>query len=47
MEVSEKDLINFVYHEARLLDQRDFLKWVDLFTEDAIYWMPLEWDQEE
>jgi 3-phenylpropionate/cinnamic acid dioxygenase small subunit len=47
MEVSEKDLINFVYHEARLLDQRDFLKWLDLFTDDAIYWMPLEWDQEE
>ena len=47
MQVKEQDLINFVYHEARLLDERKFVEWLDLFTDDALYWMPLEWDQED
>lgn len=47
MNVNEKDLIDFIYREARLIDERRFGEWLDLFTEDAIYWMPLEWDQVE
>ena len=35
----------FLYHEARLLDSRQFDAWLDLFTEDAVYWVPLERDQ--
>jgi 3-phenylpropionate/cinnamic acid dioxygenase small subunit len=34
-------LAEFVYHEARLLDEKRFDEWYDLFTEDARYWMPL------
>jgi 3-phenylpropionate/cinnamic acid dioxygenase small subunit len=31
----------FLYHEARLLDERRFREWLDLWTEDAHYWMPV------
>jgi 3-phenylpropionate/cinnamic acid dioxygenase small subunit len=34
-------LADFVYHEARLLDEKRFDEWYELFTEDARYWMPL------
>lgn len=47
MQPTEKDLSDFVVREARLIDERKFLDWLALFAEDGIYWMPLEWDQEE
>ncbi len=31
----------FLYREARLLDQRHFEEWLDLFTKDGIYWIPI------
>jgi 3-phenylpropionate/cinnamic acid dioxygenase small subunit len=31
---------SFLYLEARLLDEGKLEQWVDLFTEDALYWMP-------
>ena len=34
-------LIDFVVHEARLLDDLRFDDWLELFTDDAYYWMPL------
>jgi 3-phenylpropionate/cinnamic acid dioxygenase small subunit len=34
-------LAEFVYREARLLDEKRLDEWYDLFTEDARYWMPL------
>jgi 3-phenylpropionate/cinnamic acid dioxygenase small subunit len=34
-------LVSFVYHEARLLDEKRFDEWYELLTEDARYWMPL------
>jgi 3-phenylpropionate/cinnamic acid dioxygenase small subunit len=30
----------FLIREARLIDERRFEEWLDLFTEDAVYWMP-------
>jgi 3-phenylpropionate/cinnamic acid dioxygenase small subunit len=30
----------FLFREARLLDERRFEEWLELFTDDAIYWMP-------
>ncbi len=39
--VSAAALADFVYHEARLLDEKRFAEWYGLFTEDARYWMPL------
>jgi 3-phenylpropionate/cinnamic acid dioxygenase small subunit len=35
----------FLVHEARLLDTQQYEAWLDLFTEDATYWIPLEKDQ--
>lgn len=40
-----RELLDFVYREARLLDDLDYGVWLDLFTEDGIYWMPAEWRQ--
>jgi 3-phenylpropionate/cinnamic acid dioxygenase small subunit len=34
-------LTQFVYDEARLIDEKRFDDWYELFTEDAYYWMPL------
>ena len=42
---SDQDLIDFVYREARLIDQHRFEEWLELFAEDGKYWMPLEWGQ--
>jgi 3-phenylpropionate/cinnamic acid dioxygenase small subunit len=37
----------FLYHEARLLDTHQFEAWLELFTEDAMYWVPLERSQKD
>jgi len=42
---TDQDLVDFVQREARLIDQHRFEEWLDLFTDDGIYWMPLEWGQ--
>ena len=31
----------FLYHEAALLDERRFEDWLALYSDDAIYWVPL------
>ena len=36
-----EEAIRFVIREARLLDEKRFDEWYDLFTEDAYYWVPL------
>ena len=36
----------FLIHEARLLDERRFRDWMELFTEDGTYWVPAVPDQE-
>ena len=38
---AERQLIDFVVHEARLLDEKRYPEWNALFTDDAIYWVPL------
>jgi 3-phenylpropionate/cinnamic acid dioxygenase small subunit len=37
----------FLYHEARLLDTQQLEAWLELFTEDATYWVPLERNQKD
>jgi benzoate/toluate 1,2-dioxygenase beta subunit len=32
----------FLAHESSLLDAGDWRRWLDLFAEDAVYWMPAE-----
>jgi 3-phenylpropionate/cinnamic acid dioxygenase small subunit len=43
--MNHDDLIRFVYHEARLLDEKHWDEWYALFTDDAFYWVPLTHDQ--
>ena len=31
-----------LYHEARLLDDRQHRAWLERFTDDCIYWIPLD-----
>ena len=40
-----RDLEQFLFHEARLLDLQRYEEWLDLYTEDATYWVPLEQGQ--
>ena len=35
----------FLYREARLLDERRFDEWFELFTEDCLYWMPTRYNR--
>ena len=46
-DVSERELIDFVVREARLLDEKRYQEWNALFTDEAIYWVPLVPDQPE
>ena len=45
LQPTDQELIDFVIREARLIDQHRFEEWLDLFADDGIYWMPLEWGQ--
>ncbi len=37
----ERDLIDFVVREARLLDECRYDEWLELWTDDGLYWVPL------
>jgi 3-phenylpropionate/cinnamic acid dioxygenase small subunit len=37
----DRTLIEFVYREARLIDEKRFDEWYDMYAEDCRYWMPL------
>lgn len=43
--VTRQSLIDFVVHEARLLDEGRFDDWEALFAVDGWYWLPLAPDQ--
>jgi 3-phenylpropionate/cinnamic acid dioxygenase small subunit len=36
-----REIEDFFHKEADLLDEREYDKWLDLFTEDVVYWMPM------
>ena len=40
------EVTHLVYREAMLLDRRRWDDWIDLYTEDAMYWVPA-WANEE
>ncbi len=41
------DIEDLLYLEARLLDERRFRAWLDLYTPDCIYWIPARWGQSD
>ena len=36
-----REIQDFFYAEADLLDEREYDQWLDLLTEDLVYWMPM------
>ncbi len=40
-----REIEQFLYREARLLDERRFYEWLELFTEDVRYWMPVRFNR--
>ena len=41
------DVERFLYEEATLLDDGLFERWVDLFADDAVYWLPIDTTRRE
>ncbi|AOG22052.1 benzoate 1,2-dioxygenase small subunit [Acidovorax sp. RAC01] len=39
-------ICTFLYREARLLDDRQWDEWLELYAEDVEYWMP-SWDDDD
>ena len=37
----KQDVEAFLYHEANLLDDRQYEEWLDLLTDDIRYWVPM------
>lgn len=46
IEITRTDIEDFIYYENRLLDDRKFEEWLELYREDAEYWMPA-WDVDD
>ncbi len=42
---TKEALIDFVYLEARLIDEGRFDEWLALWAPDGVYWMPLDYQQ--
>jgi 3-phenylpropionate/cinnamic acid dioxygenase small subunit len=36
-----REIEDFFHAEADLLDEREYDRWLDLLTEDIVYWMPM------
>ncbi len=45
MTVTRDDIIDFIYDEARMLDEGRFDEWLDLWLPGGYYWMPLDYKQ--
>ena len=43
-EMTRSDAEDFLYEEARLLDERLYDDWLKLFTDDGVYWLPIDAD---
>ncbi|NQU72523.1 MAG: aromatic-ring-hydroxylating dioxygenase subunit beta [Rhodospirillales bacterium] len=42
-----REIEEFLFFEARLLDGRDFQAWADLFADDGVYWVPMREGQQD
>lgn len=40
-------VIDFIHDEAWMLDQGQYHEWLDLWLPEGIYWMPLNWNQQD
>ena len=46
-EITRDEVVDFVHDEAWLLDEGRFSEWLDLWTPEGVYWMPLDWKQKD
>ncbi|AWB82500.1 benzoate 1,2-dioxygenase small subunit [Corynebacterium yudongzhengii] len=44
--ITRDEILDFLYKENRLLDDRQFEEWLECYHEDAEYWMP-SWDVDD
>ena len=44
--VTQNAIEQFLYREARYLDDREFEKWLECYADDVVYWMP-SWDDDD
>lgn len=42
---SKEEIIDFLYDEARMLDEGRYDEWLSLWLSDGHYWMPLDYKQ--
>ena len=47
MTPTREDVIDFVYAEARMLDEGRFADWLALWLPEGHYWMPLDYKQSD
>ena len=45
MSVTRDQVIDFIYDEARMLDEGRYDEWLALWLPDGHYWMPLDYKQ--
>jgi len=45
--LSHQEICQFLYREARLLDERAFDEWLQCYAENAEYWMPAWTDDDD
>ena len=45
--ITRDDIIDFIYQEARMLDEGRYDEWLSLWLERGIYWMPLDYKQSD
>lgn len=38
--ITQNAIEQFLYREARYLDDREFEKWLQCYADDVVYWMP-------
>jgi 3-phenylpropionate/cinnamic acid dioxygenase small subunit len=38
--LDSREIEQFLYYEAALLDEHKYEEWLELFTEDSVYWIP-------
>jgi 3-phenylpropionate/cinnamic acid dioxygenase small subunit len=44
-DISRDQIIDFIYAEARMLDEQRYDEWLALWLDDGHYWMPLDYKQ--
>ena len=45
MTITREEIIDFIYDEARMLDEGRFSEWLEIWLPEGFYWMPLDYKQ--